>query len=298
MAVYKGYHTRRKKVRWSLLILIASVLVIFAATVWLGSYLSRRAANPQHLPLPAPDVTGGETITPIIERTIHGEYVLSEALADFSSEDPFTYASTVLYRGGVCMFASETDRALGKDVSVRLPMSAFDIEYSTTGLFYVGALDWETAGRSVVYEYELSLIREFCASRLGETVLVFGEVTEENIEEIFEMAEAVGSPVTICVPYALLHSPLLARFFARVSEGGYTAALCVDSLTAEQLAADIEEFAFYFTKYNLRLVLEGEDEALLSVLSEASMLNYQFCSPRLSQLPEESTAESTGAESE
>lgn len=295
MAVYKRYNTRRKKVRWPLLILIVSVLLIFAATVWLGSYLSRRAANPQHFPLPDPDVTGGETITPIIERTMHGEYVSPEAFADFSPEDPFTYASTVLYRDGVCMFAAETDRALGRDVSTRPPMSALDIEYGTTGLFYVGALDWEAAGRSVMYEYELSLIREFCAGRFGETVLVFGEVTEENIGEIFDMAGAVGSPVTICVPYALLRSPLLARFFARISEGGYTAALRVDSLTAEQLAADIEEFAFYFTKYNLRLVLEGKDEALLSVLSEASMLNYQFCSPRPSPLPEESTAESTGA---
>ena len=296
MAIYKRYNTRRKKIKWPLLILVLSVLIIFAATVWLGSYLSRRAADPQRFPLPSSDAAGKETATPIVERTVHGEYVLPEALAEFSPEDPFTYASTVLYRDGRCVFATETDAALGVDVSGRPPLSAFDIPYSTTGLFYSGALDWDEAARSVMYAYELSLLREFCASRLGETVLVFGEVTEKNLEAIFEMAAAVGSPVTVCVPYSLLHSPLLARFFAFVSDSGCSAALLADSLSAETLAADIEEFAFYFTKYNLRLVLRGEDEALLSVLEQAALLNYQFCSPRPAPSSNESTADSTEAE--
>ena len=65
------------------------------------------------------------------------------------------------------------------------------------------------------------------------------------------------------------------------------------AVEGEQLAAAIEDYAFYFTKYNLRLVLEGSEESLLDVLRAKSLQSYQFCSARPTPVTAAPTAETS-----
>lgn len=282
MAIYKRYSTRKKKIRWGFVLWALFILAAFAATVVLGHYLGEKAEGGESL-LPAASGNPGdnETITPLAERIMRGEYVEPTALAAFTTDDPFTYASTWLYRGGAASFATETDRKLGKEVSALPPLSALSIEAGTTGLFEVQSVYADEQVREVITAYETALLAEFAAARPSETVLVFDRTDGEYKERILAFAKSVGGAV-LCVPYSILGSEDCARFFSEAGDAGLSVALRVTDLTPEQLAADIEDYSFYFTRYELRLVLDGDDAALVDVLREKNVLNYQFCSPRTS----------------
>lgn len=282
MAIYKRYNARKKKVRWGVILWVLFLLAAFAATVALGHYLGEKAEGGESL---LPSVSGnsgaGETITPLAERIMRGEYVEPTALASFATDDPFTYASTWLYRGGTANFATETDRKLGKDVSALPSPTALHIEAGATALFEVQSVYADEQVREVITAYETALLAEFAAAEPSEIVLVFDKFDAECRDRVFAYAKAVGGAV-LCVPYSILTSEDCARFFSEAVDAGLTVALRVTDLTPEQLAADIEDYGFYFTRYELRLVLNGSDEQLLDVLREKNVLNYQFCSPRAS----------------
>lgn len=282
MAIYKRYNTRKKKIHWGWILWTLLILAVFAATVVLGHYLGEKAKDGESL-LPAASGSPGdnETITPLAERIMRGEYVEPTALAAFTTDDPFTYASTWLYHDGTANFAVETDRKLGRDVSALPALTAFSIDAGTTGLFEVQSVYADEQVRDVIAAYESALLAEFAAAQPSEIVLVFDKLDAEFKDRIFAYAKSVSGAV-LCVPYAILGDENCARFFSEAGDAGLSVALRVTDLTPEQLAADIEDFAFYFTRYELRLVLDGSDEALVDVLREKNALNYQFCSPRAS----------------
>lgn len=282
MAIYKRYNTRKRKIHWGWILWALFLLAAFAATVALGHYLGKKAEGGESL-IPAVSGNAGdtETITPLAERVMRGEYVEPSALAAFTTDDPFTYASTWLYRGGTANFATETDRKLGKDVSALPSLSAFSIEAGTTGLFEVQSVYADEQVRQVLASYEAALLAEFAAAEPSEIVLVFDKLDAECKDRVIAYAKSVGGAV-LCVPYSILTSEDCARFFSEAGDAGLSVALRVTDLTAEQLAADIEDYSFYFTRYELRLVLDGGAEALVDVLREKNVLNYQFCSPRAS----------------
>ena len=283
MAIYKRYNTRKKKIRWGWILWALLILGVFAATVVLGHYLGEKAAGGESL-LPTASGSPGdnETITPLAERIMRGEYVEPTALAAFTTDDPFTYASTWLYRDGTANFAVETDRKLGRDVSALPALTAFSIDAGTTGLFVVRSVYADEQVREVIAAYEAALLAEFAAAQPSEIVLVFHTLDAAYTQRIFDFAKAHAENAVLCVPYSVLQSEDCARFFAEAADAGLTVALRVGTLTPEQLAADIENFSFYFTRYELRLVLDGSAEALTDVLREKNVLNYQFCSPRTS----------------
>ena len=119
------------------------------------------------------------------------------------------------------------------------------------------------------------MISEFAASGLDETVLVFGKATEENYREALAFAESVDGAKVICVPYSMLGSQ---EFFSAAADKGMPVALMANGVSAEQLESDIATKAFYFTKYNIRLVLSERDGKLVDVLAKHTVLNYQFYS--------------------
>ena len=283
MAIYKRYTTRRKKFPIGSILWVLFILTVFAATVALGHALGEKAEGGEDL---LPTVSGNagdnEIIAPLAERVLRGEYVEPEALASFTTDDPFTYASTWLYRDGTPRFATETDAKLGKDVSLLPSLSAFSIEAGTTALFEVRSVYADEQIREVITAYETALLAEFAAAEPSEIVLVFHTLDAAYTPRIFDFAKAHAENAVLCVPYSVLQSEDCARFFAEAADAGLTVALRVGTLTPEQLAADIENFSFYFTRYELRLVLDGSAEALTDVLREKNVLNYQFCSPRTS----------------
>lgn len=282
MAIYKRYNTRKKRVRWGVIVWVLCILAVFAATVALGSYLGKKAESGEsYLPLATGNNADSETITPLAERVMHGEYVSPEELASFTAADPFTYASTWLYRDGETIFATDTDAKLGKDTSALPVLSTFDIEAGTTGLFAVQSVYADEQVRDVITAYENALLTEFTEKGPSELVLLFEQIDAECRDRIIAFAKSAGNAV-LCVPYSILHSEDCARFFSEAAEAGFCIALRAEGLTAEQLAADIADYSFYFTRYELRLVLSGSDEHLIEVLRENNALNYQFTSPRAS----------------
>lgn len=283
MAIYKRYNTRKKKVRWGVILWLLFLLAVFAATVVLGSYLGQKATGNENL---LPPVTGGngdgETITPLVERIMRGEYAEPSALASFTTDDPFTYASTWLYTDGKAAFATETDRKLGKDVASLPSLSAFGIEAGTTALFSVNSIYADEQIRDVLIAYESALLAEFEAAKPDEIVLVFDRFDLTCKDSVFAFAKQITGGTVLCVPYSTLQSEDSARLLAEASDLGFSLALRAKDISPEQLANDIEDYAFYFTRYELRLVLDGNEEALVDVLREKNTLNYQFCSLRAS----------------
>lgn len=283
MAIYKRYNTRKKKIRWGVILWVLLLLAVFSMTVAFGHYLGKKAEGGESL---LPSVTNSpgdnETIAPLAERILRGEYVEPAALAAFTTEDPFTYASTWIYRDGAATFATETDRLLGRDVSSLPALSAFSISAGTTALFEVQSVYADEQIREVITSYETALLTEFAAAGPSEIVLVFDTLNTECKDRIFAFTKA-QSGALLCVPYSILESEDCARFFSEARDMGLSVALRVQDLSPEQLLADIEDYAFYFTRYELRLVLAGSDEALVDVLREKNILNYQFMSPRMAE---------------
>ncbi len=281
MAVYKRYDTRRRRAVRNFLLWLGAILLIFGATVVFGAYLGRRART-----APAPNEVGGtsgsagETVTPIAEHIVHGEYAEPTALTAFDDGgDPYAHASVWLYKDGKSAFATETDEKLGRDTAA-LPALSLLSAATTAGLFEVRSIYADAQVRDVLYAYENALLDEFYASGVGEVTLVFPRLDENSLSDALDMAAARKGAVTLCVPFSVLGSEVCARFFTAVSAHGYTVSLRADGVGEDQLAQSIEDYAFYFTKYSLRLVLEGSEEKLLDVLREKALLSYQFCSAR------------------
>lgn len=281
MAVYKRVNTRRRRTVRNVLLWLAAILLIFGATVAFGAYLGRRAET-----APAPHGFGaasdlaGETAAPIAEHIVHGEYTEPSALTAFDDGgDPYAHASLWLYKDGKSAFATETDKKLGQEVS-SLPALSLLAAANTAGLFEVRSIYADAQVREVLYAYENALLDEFCASGVGEVTLVFSRLDADCLADVLDMAAARRGAVTLCVPISVLGSESCAKFFTAASENGYTVSLCAGGIGADALAQCVEDYAFYFTKYSLRLVLEGSEEALLDVLREKTLLSYQFCSAR------------------
>lgn len=281
MAVYKRVNTRRRRTVRNVLLWLAAILLIFGATVAFGAYLGRRAAT-----APAPHEVGaasdlaGETAAPIAEHIVHGEYTEPAALTAFDDGgDPYAHASLWLYKDGKSAFATETDKKLGQDVSA-LPALSLLSAANTAGLFEVRSIYADAQVREVLYAYENALLDEFYASGVGEVTLAFSRLDADCLAEVLDMAAARRGAVTLCVPISVLGSDVCAQFFTAVTENGYTVSLRAGGIGADALAQCVEDYAFYFTKYSLRLVLEGSEEALLDILREKTLLSYQFCSVR------------------
>lgn len=277
MAIYKRYNIRKKKLNSRVVVPVLCIVVAFALTVLLGGYLGQKAkgSEPLYTGKVTDDGESGE-LSPLSEKNIHGVYVLPEELSEFVSHDEDTWASTWLYRGGAAAFATDTDAKLGRDTSELPQLSSFGIESGTIGLFEVTCLYSDEQVKSIVSEYERSLIGEFMSSGLDEVVLVFNDVTEDNYKDALEFADGLNYAKVICVPYEMLSCQ---EFFSAAADKGLTLALMVENVRASKLESDIETYAFYFTKYNLRLVLSSDDSELVDVLGEHTLLNYQFSSP-------------------
>lgn len=281
MAVYKRVDTRRRRAVRNLLLWLAAILLIFGATVAFGAYLGRRAETaPPPREVGAESDLSGETAVPIAEHIVHGEYTEPVGLAAFDDGgDPYAHASVWLYRDGRSAFATDTDAKLGQDVSA-LPALSLLSAANTAGLFEVRSIYADAQVREVLFAYENALLDEFYAAGVGEVTLVFSRLDADCLADVLDMAAARRGAVTLCVPISVLGSDVCARFFTAASENGYTVSLRTDGIDAAALAQNIEDYAFYFTKYSLRLVLEGSEEALLGVLREKALQSYQFCSAR------------------
>lgn len=277
MAIYKRYNTRKKKLNTRVIVPLLCIVVAFALTVLLGWYLGQKAKGAE--PLYTGKVTDeGESgaLSPLSEKNIHGEYVLPEELFKYVSPDEDTWASTWLYRDGAATFATDTDTKLGRDTSKLPKLDSFAIESGTIGLFEVTCVYADEQVKSIVSEYERSLIGEFMSSGLDEVVLVFNDVTEDNYKDALDFAEGLSFAKVVCVPYEMLSCQ---EFFSAAADKGMTLALMAENVRDSKLESDIETYAFYFTKYNLRLVLSGDDSELIDILGEHTLLNYQFSSP-------------------
>lgn len=281
MAIYKRYNTRRRHVPRAVWVSAGIVLVVFLLTAAVGYALGERAKGAQsYLPEGAPPVVGGDTIEPLVERVMRAEYAAPEKIASFQNENPFVYASTWIYKDGSATFATEVDRALGKDVKKLPGTEAFAIEAGTSGMFAVRSLYAEAHVREILSAYETALLAEFAASPLRETVLVFERMDLSLMEGAFALAATLPQKPVLCLPYAFLGDELAPRFFTEATERGYTLALMADATTQRTFAADIEDYAFFFTRYQLRLLLEGKDASLLDIMQRKNLLSYQFVSPR------------------
>lgn len=292
MAVYKRYDQRRRRAVRNFCIWLAVILVIFAATALLGAYLGRRAET-----APAPHKLTGtgdlsaEVAAPIAEHIVHGEFVTPDALTAFTGgDDPYAHASVWLYRDGAPTFATETDAKLGRDTTALPPVTALAAS-NITGLFEVRSIYADAQIRDVRYAYELALLKEYAAADIGEITLVFDRLDSDCLEDVLRLASACPGAVALCVPFDTLASDVCTDFFTAAGAKGWSVALRAGGIRAETLAESIEDYAFYFTKYSLRLVLEGSEEGLLDVLREKSLQSYQFCSAR--PAPAADTAETT-----
>ena len=281
MAIFKRYKTRKRRSYWGLVIWILCILLIFIATAVVGYVLGERAEGGENLlPSETGNHSAGITIAPLAERSVHGEYAEPEDVSAFTSEDPLALVSTWLYRDGQSNFKTDTDALLGRSTKELAKLDEFNIEAATSGFFEVTCVYADEKVRDIVETYERSLIREFEKGGPDEIVLVFNDVTIDNYEDILNFAESVNYTKLLCVPYTLLKDDICARFFSQAAEKQLTVALMADDLREKQFTEDIENYAFYFTKYNVRMVLLGIDDYLLDVLQENSILNYQFYSAR------------------
>lgn len=292
MAVYKRYDQRRRRAVRNFCIWLAVILVIFAATALLGAYLGRRAET-----APAPHKLTGtgdlsaEVAAPIAEHIVHGEFVTPDTLPAFTGgDDPYAHASVWLYRDGTPTFATETDAKLGRDTTALPPVTSLAAG-NITGLFEVRSIYADAQIRDVRYAYELALLKEYAAAGIGEITLVFDRLDSDCLEDVLRLASACPGAVALCVPFDTLASDVCTDFFTAAGAKGWSVALRAGGIRAEALAESIEDYAFYFTKYSLRLVLEGSEEGLLDVLREKSLQSYQFCSAR--PAPATGTAETT-----
>lgn len=281
MAVYKRYDQRRRRAVRNFLIWLATILVIFGATALLGAYLGRRAqtAPPAHNRLGTSDLAS-EVASPIAEHIVHGEYVAPAALPTFDGgDDPYAHASVWLYRLGAPTFATETDAKLGRDTA-DLPDTASLPAGNISGLFEVRSIYADPQIREVLFAYECALLGEYASAGIGEITLVFERLDADCLADAIALAEACPATVALCVPFRTPESAVCTDFFTAASAHGWSVGLRAGGIDADTLAAYIEDYAFYFTKYNLRLVLEGNEEALLDVLRAKSLQSYQFCSAR------------------
>ncbi len=278
MAIFKRYNTRKKRTHYGLILWILGILAVFIITAIIGYTLGQKAEGGENL-LNSEESSpqNGITIAPLAERSVHGEYRAPRDILKFTSADPLAVVSSWLYKDKKAMFKNETDKLLGKDVSSLAGLDNFDTEYATSGFFEISCVYEDEKVRSIIETYERTLISEF-KSGPDEIILVFNNVTEENYKDILNFAKSVPETTLICVPYSLLKDELCARFFSEAAENRLTVTLMVKNLKEKQLRADIENFAFYFTKYNVRLLLSGDDANLLDILSENNILNYQFYS--------------------
>lgn len=281
MAIYKRYNMRKRRVHRGLWIWAGAMLLVFLLTAILGYALGKRAEGAEsHLPPDTAPAIGGDTIDPLVERVMRAEYVQPAAVAKFSAEDPYIYASTWLYRDGNATFSTEVERALGRDVKDLPSLRSLDIAAGTSGLFAVRSLYAEENVRPILRAYEEALLREYAASPLRETVLVLARMDLGLMEDTFALADILPQKPVLCLPYAFLSSEFAPRFFTEATERGFALALLADADTRKHFAEDIEDYAFFFTRYQLRLVLEGKDAALLDVMREKNLLSYQFVSER------------------
>lgn len=281
MAIYKRYNTRKRKINRGLILWLCAILAIFAVTAIVGYVLGKRAEGAEsYLTADTAQPTDPETIDPLTERVMRAEYAEPKDLAKFVNDDPFIYASTWLYRDGEATFATAVDAKLGKDIAKLPSVDAFGIEAGTSGLFAVRSIYADEAVREILATYEKALLAEYARAALSEIVLVFESMDADRMDDAFALADTLPHGAVLCVPYALLKEDFAARFFSEATERGYMLALMADASTANTFAADIEDYAFSFTRYQLRLVLEGKDAALLDVMREKNLLSYQFTSER------------------
>ncbi len=278
MAIYKRYNTRRKKINLGIIIWAVAMVCVLALTALLGAYLGRRAEGSEsYLGVDGSFGDRSETLASVIPHVMQAVYVAPNDLAGFTSEDASLYASTWLYRDGEVCFASEVANALGADTSDKPSRDAFGVSVPVSGMFEVGSVYASDAVRGVLFEYEKALLGELAKSGPDETVLVYRDLNEENLTAVADNAAALGGGV-IAVPYGALYESYFARFLGAATEKGFTLALMADGVSAEQLANDIEDYAVYFTRDFMRLMLDGDDAELLTVLREKNILNYQFYS--------------------
>ena len=292
MAVYKRYDQRRRRAIRNFCIWLCAILTVFALTALLGAYLGRRAENtsPVHSFSPSEN-TDNEVASPIAEHIVHGEFVTPDALAAFTGgDDPYAHASVWLYRDGAPTFATETDAKLGRDTTALPPVTSLAAG-NITGLFEVRSIYADAQIRDVRYAYELALLKEYAAAGIGEITLVFDRLDSDCLEDVLRLASACPGAVALCVPFDTLASDVCTDFVTAAGAKGWSVALRAGGIRAEALAESIEDYAFYFTKYSLRLVLEGSEEGLLDVLREKSLQSYQFCSAR--PAPATNAAETT-----
>lgn len=281
MAIYKRYNTRKRRINRGLLLWLCAILAVFILTAIIGYTLGKRAEGAQsYLPAATAHPTDAETLDPLIERVMRAEYVAPKALAKFTHADPFVYASTWLYRDGNATFATSVDEKLGKDVSKLPSTDAFGIEAGTSGLFAVRSIYADEAVREIVTIYEKALLAEYAKTLLSEIVLVFERMDVSLMEDAFALADSLPHSAVLCVPYSLLKEDFAARFFSEATERGYMLALMTDSKTKKTFAADIEDYAFSFTRYQLRIVLSGSDAILLDTMHKKNLSSYQFTSER------------------
>ena len=297
MAVYKRYDQRRRRAVRNFFIWLAVILVIFAATALFGAYLGRRAET-----APAPHKRTGtsdlsaEVASPIAEHIVHGEFATPEALPAFTGgDDPYAHASVWLYKDGAPTFAAETDTKLGRDTKA-LPSMTSLAAGNITGLFEVRSIYADEQIRDVCYAYEVALLKEYAAAGIGEITLVFDRLDADCLDDVLRLAAACPGAVALCVPFDTLSSDVCTDFFTAAGRGGWSVALRADGIGGEKLAESIEDYAFYFTKYSLRLVLEGSEEKLLDVLRAKSLQSYQFCSARPAPAATDTAAAAAAAE--
>lgn len=281
MAIYKRYNTRKRRLNRTVLACILTLAVVFAATAIFGAILGNRAEGLQsHLPTETSPTNEGVSIDPLQEHAVHAEYAEPAALAAFTSDDPDAIASTWIYRDGSATFHTAVDAGLGKDVGKLPSVDAFSVPTGCSGVFAVRSIYADAAVRDILYTYETALLNEYAATSLSEVVLLFERMDADTMADAFSLADSVQKSVVLCVPYAVLHSEFAPRFFSEATERGYALALLADADTKKTLTTDTEDYAFSFTRYQLRLVLEGKDADLVTVLAEKDLLNYQFISPR------------------
>ncbi len=278
MSVYKRYNTRRKKLPRGAIIAVLAIATVFALTAALGNHLANKAAGGEALYTGTEQHSSSNNLAPLMEKSLCGEYVAPEDIASFVSANDDEWASTWIYKDGAPTFATETDKLLGNEVSKKLPkVTSFEKTDRTIGLFKVSAVYADEKVKNIVTEYEFALLNEFKDAGLDEVVFVFDEVSDENLNEIFDFVDKFDGAKVLCVPYSTLGNDV---FFSSAAAKQLSVALLANGVSKKKLTDDIDTYAFYFTRYNLRLVLDGKDSTLVDILSENALLNYQFSSPK------------------
>jgi len=278
MAIYKRYNTRRKKINYPLIIWACAILLVFALTVLLGLYLGSKAEGSESYVTGENENAGeNETLASVIPHIMQAVYVEPKELKDFTSEDASVYASTWIFKDGESCFATAVESTLGKNTEKKPSLDSFSVPSPVSGMFEVASIYAEETVKNIISEYEKAVLTEISASGTDEIVLVFDSLTEENANAVLSHAEFLGGGV-IAVPYTSLYEDYFVRFLSSATQKGFTLALVADKLSAEQLSEDIENYAVYFTRDFMRIMLSGKDAALADVLKEKNILNYQFFS--------------------